>query len=215
LDRLSSGRLELGLGPGDTFAADAVAANGGARRTAPAAVEALSEAIDIIRGIWDVNDGGTLSLEGTHYQVYGAARGPEPAHDIGIWVPAAGPRMRRLVGEQADGWIAGGAWISDVDREITRGNEAVDAAALASGRDPRDIRRIWDFEGSFESPSRGVNEASADRWVARLLPLAVEHGMSTFVFISNDAVAIQRFGEEVAPLLREAVGRERLQARRQ
>jgi len=40
--------------------------------------------------------------------VRGAMRGPKPAHDISIWVPAGGPRMRLLVGRKADGWIAGG-----------------------------------------------------------------------------------------------------------
>jgi hypothetical protein len=28
--------------------------------------------------------------------------------------------MRRLVAEKADAWIAGGAWLSDVDGELTR-----------------------------------------------------------------------------------------------
>jgi alkanesulfonate monooxygenase SsuD/methylene tetrahydromethanopterin reductase-like flavin-dependent oxidoreductase (luciferase family) len=209
LDRLSSGRVELGIGPGDTFAAGAVAANGGARRTAPEAVEALSEAIDVIRGIWNAKDVQRLTVEGRHYQVQDVARGPEPVHNIGIWVPAGGPRMRRLVGQKADGWIAGGAWISDVETEVDRGNEAIDAAAVAAGRDPRDIRRIWDFEVSSGTSGRGMEAANANRWTERLLPLALVHGMSTFILISNHAATIHRFGNEVAPALREAVEYER------
>lgn len=209
LDRLTSGRIELGIGPGDTFAAAAVAANGGAHRTAAEAVGALSEAIDIIRGIWDVSASGTFTFAGAHYQVQGVARGPEPAHHIGIWVPAAAPRMRRLVGQKADGWIAGGAWITDVDTEVGRGNEAIDAAARDVGRDPGDIRRIWDFEPSSMTSTLGSDVASADRWSAKLLPLVLEHGMSTFILISSDVTMIQWFGEEVAPALREVVARER------
>lgn len=209
LDRLSSGRVELGIGPGDTFAARAVAANGGARRTAPEAVRALSEAIDIIRGIWIANDQQRLTVAGEYYQVEDVARGPEPAHNIGIWVPAAGPRMRRLVGEKADGWIAGGAWISDVEAEVGRGNEAIDTAALAVGRDPHDIRRIWDFEAFSRTSRRGVDAASTDQWTQQLLPLAAVHGMSTFILISNNAATIELFAKEVSPALREAVERER------
>ena len=74
----------------------------------------------IIRSIWNTSDPGGVTVEGQHYQVHGTARGPQPAHDIGIWVPAGGPRRRRLVAEKADAWIAGGAWLSDVDGELTR-----------------------------------------------------------------------------------------------
>ena len=209
LDRLSSGRVELAIGPGDTFAADAIVANGGARRSAPQAVQALSEAIDIIKGIWDTAPTGSLTIEGDQYQVRGVPRGPSPAHEIGIWVPAAGPRMRRLVGEKADAWIAGGAWISDVDAVVPSGNLAVDEAALAAGRDPREIRRIWDFEGSFGTLGRGIAAAQPEQWAERLLPLAVVHGMSTFILISDDPRTVIRFGQEVAPALSEAVAHER------
>jgi len=52
LDLLSSGRFELGIGgPIDTNAWDAIEAMGGAGHTPAESVRALSEAIDIIRGI--------------------------------------------------------------------------------------------------------------------------------------------------------------------
>lgn len=208
LDLLSGGRVELAIGPGDTFAASAVAANGGARRSAPEAVQALGEAIDILRAIWNTSSGEPVTVTGDFYQVAGVAPGPRPAHDIGIWVPAAGPRMRRLVGEKADGWIAGGAWMSDVTAEVSLGNRAVDDAALAAGRDPGEIRRIWDFQGSFGRRGEGVS-GDAATWAEQLLPLALEHGMSTFILISDDPDTIRRFGGEVAPSMRAAVERER------
>jgi hypothetical protein len=45
--------------------------------------------------------------------------------------------------------------------------------------------------------------------VERLLPLALEHGVSTFILSTDDPRAIAQYGSEVAPALRESVERER------
>src|SRR5690606_6114554 len=103
LDLLSEGRFELGLGAGAFW--DAIVAMGGRRLSPGESITALSEAIDIIRGVWDGERRGGLRLEGTHYQVSGMTRGPSPAHDISIWLGAYKPRMLRLIGEKADGWL--------------------------------------------------------------------------------------------------------------
>ena len=50
-------------------------------------------------------DAAALRFVGEHYAVRGAKRGPEPAHDIGIWLGAYKPRMLRLTGRKADGWL--------------------------------------------------------------------------------------------------------------
>lgn len=209
LDRLSHGRVELGIGPGDTFAAQSVAASGGARRSPAESVEALTEAIDIIRAIWDVYAPGPVRLNGRYYRLEGAMRGPEPAHDISIWAPAAGPKMRRLVGRKADGWISGGAWMTDVDAELALGNEAIDQAAVEAGRDPGQIRRIFDFAGSFDHAGNGFVHGEPQRWVEALLPLALNHGVSTFILVARDLSSIEKWGQEVAPALCEALARER------
>ena len=209
LDLLSSGRVELGIGPGDTYALDAVEAIGGPRRSPPQLVSALSEAIDIIRGIWDASAPGPLTVDGEHYRVRGAQRGPQPPHDIGIWVPAAGPRTRRLAGQKADGWIAGGIAMADVPAELAAANRAIDEAALAAGREPRDIRRIFDCAGTFGPAGGSYLRGTPQDWTDKLLPLAVDHGVSSFVLIGDDPRAIETWGREVAPGVREAVARER------
>jgi alkanesulfonate monooxygenase SsuD/methylene tetrahydromethanopterin reductase-like flavin-dependent oxidoreductase (luciferase family) len=99
LDLLSGGRFELGLGAGAFW--DGVEAMGGPRRTPGEAVEALEEAIEIMRAIWETSERGGVYLDGTHYRVHGAKRGPAPAHDISIWLGAYKPRMLRLVGRKA------------------------------------------------------------------------------------------------------------------
>jgi alkanesulfonate monooxygenase SsuD/methylene tetrahydromethanopterin reductase-like flavin-dependent oxidoreductase (luciferase family) len=182
---------------------------GGPRRTRAESVDALREAIDIIRGIWDTSGPGRLQRKGDHYDIPGAMRGPQPAHPISLWVPAEGPVARRLVGRKADGWITGAAWMTDVERQLAEGNQIIDEAAMAAARDSREIRRIFDFHGSFTGAGRGFAQGPAEQWVQQLLPLVVEHGISVFILIGDDPYAIERWGTEVGPALRDAVARER------
>jgi alkanesulfonate monooxygenase SsuD/methylene tetrahydromethanopterin reductase-like flavin-dependent oxidoreductase (luciferase family) len=117
--------------------------------------------------------------------------------------------MRRLVGRKADGWISGGLWLTDVAGELARGNRVIDDAAAEAGRDPRQIHRLFDFAGTFTTADRGFPHGSPRQWAEQLLPLAIENGVSVFILTGDDPDAIERFGGEVAPALREAVARER------
>jgi len=199
LDLLSGGRVELGIGPGDYHTSNEIEAMGGPQRTRAQSVRALSEAIDIIRGIWDTSTPGTVHLDGEQYHIPGAMRGPNPAHDISIWIPAGGPVTRRLVGQKADGWITGGTWMTDVESELAAGNQTIDQAATAAGRDPRQVRRIFDFHGTFTNTDQGYAHGQPEQWVQQLLPLAIEHGVSTFILIANDPEAIELVGELPRP----------------
>ncbi|WP_222853889.1 LLM class flavin-dependent oxidoreductase [Fodinicola acaciae] len=196
LDLLSGGRVELGIGAGGFW--EAIEAMGGPRRTPAEAVASLDEAIQIIREIWDPAKRGGVRVDGAQFRVSGAKRGPEPAHDIPIWVGALKPRMLRLVGAKADGWLPSQVYLKDGD--LARGNAIIDEAAAAAGRDPREIRRLLNV-----APVRGPIE----QWVDELLPYAVEHGVSTFISTGDDPAAIQLWGEEVVPALRDAIASER------
>jgi alkanesulfonate monooxygenase SsuD/methylene tetrahydromethanopterin reductase-like flavin-dependent oxidoreductase (luciferase family) len=101
IDLLSGGRFELGLGAGGFL--DTIAAMGGPRRTPKQSVDALEEAIAVIRLMWSGER--AVSFDGEHYQLKGLKPGPPPAHPIGIWLGAYGPRMVRLTGRLADGWL--------------------------------------------------------------------------------------------------------------
>ncbi|MDQ0574405.1 alkanesulfonate monooxygenase SsuD/methylene tetrahydromethanopterin reductase-like flavin-dependent oxidoreductase (luciferase family) [Agromyces albus] len=83
LDLLSGGRFDLGLGAGGFW--DAIGAMGGHKLTPGQGVQALDEAIDIIRGIWAVDERTPLRVPGEFHHVDGAKRGPMPAHSIPIW----------------------------------------------------------------------------------------------------------------------------------
>jgi alkanesulfonate monooxygenase SsuD/methylene tetrahydromethanopterin reductase-like flavin-dependent oxidoreductase (luciferase family) len=195
LDLLSGGRFELGLGAGAFW--DAIEASGGPRRTPGESVDALSEAIDVIRAVWSPEERRGVYVDGEHYRVHGAKRGPAPAHDIELWLGALKPRMLRLIGAKADGWLPSLAYLQDGDLE--RGNRIIDEAARAAGRDPRAIRRLLNVPGDLS--------------VEQLLPLALEHGVSTFIVTADDPETIERWGGEIAPALRAAVAREHGHAR--
>ncbi|WP_062204269.1 LLM class flavin-dependent oxidoreductase [Demequina salsinemoris] len=190
LDLLSGGRLDLGLGAGGFW--DPIEAMGGRRLTPGQAVDALSEAIDLMRGLWSPEERGGLRGR-DHYTASGAKRGPRPAHEIPIWVGAYKPRMLRLTGRQAHGWLPSLAYMKP--HEIGEHSARVDDAAAGAGRDPGEIRRLLNI-GGRES-------------VAQLSDLALAHGFSTFIVASDDPTAMARFIQEVAPAVRDAVAEER------
>lgn len=198
LDLLSGGRVELGLGAGGFW--DPIVAMGGQRLTPGQSVTALGEAIQIIRGIWEPAAPGRLVVDGRHHRVNGAKRGPTPAHDIPIWVGGLKPRMLRLIGEHADGWLPSLPYLQGA-AQIADSNARIDAAAASAGRDPKAIRRLLNLGGATSSP-------------AELAELALEHGFSTFIATGDDPAAVAAFGQEVAPATRELVAAERNRAQR-
>jgi alkanesulfonate monooxygenase SsuD/methylene tetrahydromethanopterin reductase-like flavin-dependent oxidoreductase (luciferase family) len=172
LDILSGGRVELGLGAGAFW--DAIVAAGGKRLTPGQSVDALDEAIDVIRGVW--RDGG-----------------PRPLHPIEIWLGAYKPRMLRLTGTKADGWLPTEAYVEL--EQLPEMNARIDEAAVAAGRRPEDIRRLFN-----------INPGGASReWAEQLAQLTLSTGMSAYILAASSADEIRRFAEEVAPAVRELV----------
>ncbi|MFD6529535.1 LLM class flavin-dependent oxidoreductase [Streptomyces sp. NPDC060184] len=204
LDRLTGGRVELGLGAGAYW--ESVAADGGPRRTPGEALRATREAIEVIRALW--KPGGRVRLEGAHYGLDGAASGPAPAHPIGIWVGAIGPRMLDLVGKAADGWLPSVPHVPPA--QLTAGHRAVDEAAERAGRDPGAVRRLYNL-----SPGReGFPTGPPGSWPEQLAALTLEHGTSAFLLPVRDPGLIERFAAEVAPATRELVAAARSGAAR-
>jgi alkanesulfonate monooxygenase SsuD/methylene tetrahydromethanopterin reductase-like flavin-dependent oxidoreductase (luciferase family) len=207
---MSGGRFELGLGAGGF--PDIIAGFGGPRRTAGESVEALEEAIDVIRLLW--SEERSVSYDGQHYRLHDARPGPRPAHSIGIWVGAFRPRMLRLTGRKGDGWLPSlGVLTRD---ELRAGNEQIDAAAEKAGRDPGAIRRIVNLQGVIgdkPAPPRsslpvgylaGEPLAGAPGWWVDTLGGFVADGFDTVVFWPVDTAPgqVELLAAEVVPHLR-------------
>ncbi len=204
LDVLSGGRFELGLGAGAFW--EAIEAMGGERRTPREAADSVLEAMEVIRLMW--SDQRSVRFEGEHYRLAGVKPGPIPAHDIGIWLGVGGPRMLRSVGRGADGWVVSHAYVGP--EKLPDMHARIDAGATEAGRDPADIRRVYNVWGSITDGAPqgwGSLEGPVDLWVETLTGLVLESGMDTFVLGSagESAAQVELFAAEVVPAVRAAV----------
>lgn len=202
IDVMSGGRVELGLGAGGFW--DAIAAMGGPRRTPGDALRALEEAVAVIRLLWSGQRG--LRFDGEHYRLAGIHSGPVPAHDMGIWLGVIGPRALALAGRVADGWVPSSPYVPP-DR-LAEAHARIDEAAVAAGRDPAAIRRVYNVNGTITAGrSDGPFAGPPDQWADELTALVLDRGMDTFVlWAEGDPLEqVHRLGEEVAPRVREQV----------
>ena len=201
LDLVTGGRVELGLGAGAFW--DAIAAAGGPRRSPGEAVDALAEAVALVKQFWE---GGTLRFEGDHYRVVGLHAGPRPAHDIPVWLGAYKPRMLRLTGRLADGWVPSMGYADPA--ALAAMSTVVDQAAVDAGRSPASVKRVYNIFGDFGTGS-GFLRGRAGDWAEQLAGLTLDVGTSSFILGTDDPDVVRRFAAEVAPATRELVDAER------
>lgn len=206
LDLLSGGRFELGLGAGAFW--DAIAAMGGPRRSPAEAFEAIGEAIAVIRLMWSGERG--IRFAGKQYQLAGVHSGPLPAHDIGIWLGANGPKMLNLIGREADGWIPSSSYVTP--ERLPAMQQLIDEGAASAGRAPTAIRRLYNVMGTItDGVSHGFLDGPVAQWVDELTALTLEQGMDSYIFAptADPAGQLARFAHEIAPQVRERVASER------
>jgi alkanesulfonate monooxygenase SsuD/methylene tetrahydromethanopterin reductase-like flavin-dependent oxidoreductase (luciferase family) len=206
LDLLSKGRFELGLGAGAFW--EAIRAMGGPARTPGEAVTALEEAIQVIRMMWSGQRG--LRFEGKFYSLHGVHGGPAPAHPVGLWIGAIGPKMLNLTGRLGDGWVPSSSYVPP--EKLPEMQKRIDDAALEAGRDPAAIQRLYNVMGRISSdPRGGFLNGPAEQWTEELTRLTLEYGMDSYIFSSSEGHAgqLERFALEVVPAVRENVARQR------
>jgi alkanesulfonate monooxygenase SsuD/methylene tetrahydromethanopterin reductase-like flavin-dependent oxidoreductase (luciferase family) len=165
----------------------------------------------VIRLMWSSER--SVSFAGSHYRLEDARPGPRPVHPMGIWLGAFKPRMIRLVGRKADGWIPSLGVLSP--DELRAGHERIDAAAADAGRDPRQIRRVLNLQGFIgegRTPPdgklpvgylRGEPFAGPPEWWAEKLSAFADDGFDTLVFwpVDPSPHQVELLAGEVVPLL--------------
>jgi alkanesulfonate monooxygenase SsuD/methylene tetrahydromethanopterin reductase-like flavin-dependent oxidoreductase (luciferase family) len=205
LDVLSGGRIEMGLGAGAFW--DAIVAMDGPRRSPGEAVRSLEEAIQVMRLVWSGER--SVRFDGEIYALRGLKPGPRPAHEMGIWVGAGGPRMLDLVGRRADGWVPSMGWATP--ERLPAMHERIDEGVERAGREPGEIRRLYNISGNIGEEGEGLLEGPVSKWVEALTSFAVQLGMDTFIYWPSGERErqVELFAGEIVPAVREAVAAER------
>ena len=205
LDVLTRGRVEIGLGAGAFW--EAIEAMGGPRRSPGEAVRSVEEAIEVMRLVW--SEERSLRFEGEIYELAGMRPGPKPAHRIGIWLGVGGPRMLKLTGMLADGWVPSIVWAPP--ERLPELHERIDEAALEAGRRPEDMKLLYNVSGRIGPEGEGLLEGSVSKWTAQLSRFALEHRMDTFIFwpTEDHERQVETYGLEVVPAVTDIVEPER------
>jgi alkanesulfonate monooxygenase SsuD/methylene tetrahydromethanopterin reductase-like flavin-dependent oxidoreductase (luciferase family) len=211
---LSNGRFDLGLGGGAPFFHDRAVAMGASPMSAGDTVDGLEETIAVCRAYWS----GTADarVNGVFHQLAGIQGGPNPGREIEIWVGASGPRMLNLIGQAADGWVIPLMQYM-APREAAEKSLMIDESARNHGRDPADIRRIYNCVGQFSDEVKAGSSdddirivGPVDHWVDVLSHQAIDFGFSSFLLIGPPTgQKLDTFINEVAPAVRERVAQHR------
>ncbi|SDS63187.1 LLM class flavin-dependent oxidoreductase [Actinoplanes derwentensis] len=215
LSALSGGRVVLGMGAGGRW--DRIADMGVPRLSPGDAVDAFEEAIVLIR---ELSGGGPpVTHHGRHYRVDGIEPAPVPAPDV--WTGSVGPRSLAATGRVADGWIPGHAadWLSERYRES---RPVIDEAAVAVGRDPAEIRDVFNVPARItDQPLSAPRDregrwlgGSPAQWIEELTTAVIDHGAAGFILFAPDggtpdSTTLSRWASEVVPEVREATAAHR------
>jgi alkanesulfonate monooxygenase SsuD/methylene tetrahydromethanopterin reductase-like flavin-dependent oxidoreductase (luciferase family) len=200
LQELSRGRLILGLGGGSSD--EGLEAFGVGSLSPRAKIDALEDAIQILRGAWSQPN---FVFEGHAYTARGVNIEPKPSIPIPIWLGTFGERGLALTGRLADGWIPSHGIAPPEEARVMR--ELVRAAAREAGREPDSLRYVYNIAirvGDRRETEPDVVSGSPDRLAEQLLKFAQLgfDGMN-FVTVGPDRdEESARLAGEVLPVLR-------------
>ena len=199
-DRLSKGRLILGLGGGAVD--EEFRAFGLPERSPRDKVDGLEETVRITRGLWSQP---RLTFEGRLYRTDGAELQPKPERHIPIWLGTYGNRALALTGRLADGWIPSLGFAPP--ERVPAMRERVLAAAKAAGRDPGKITCVYNVAVRVDERAQGRPSVVAGP------PEAVTERLLGFLELGFTALNLmatgpdpheqaERLAHEVVPALR-------------
>jgi len=175
LQRLSGGRLILGLGGGSSD--EEFRAFGLGVPSAKEKIDGLEDAIRIARGLWSERD---VTYEGRRYRTERADLEPKPERPIPIWTGALGPRGLSITGRLADGWIPS-LELAPPER-ASEMRDRILAAADKAGRDPEVITCCYNLDVRADADANEpehVVAGSVDH-VVELLTRFVAMGFTAF-----------------------------------
>ncbi len=206
LDRLANGRLIPVLGGGAVMNEPAHRAFGLSQQSPPEKVQALEEAIDVMRGLWTTPG---FSYTGRHYTTLAANIEPKPHRAIPIWLGVFGSRMLDLVARKADGWFPTLPLLAPED--AYRKLALVRTTAQAAGRNPDDITFAYNVPVLIEQGKASTPRqiAGSVRQVAQQLSEMIAHGFTLLNFwpVGGNAKQLELLVREVIPMVRELVER--------
>jgi probable F420-dependent oxidoreductase len=161
IDRLSGGRLDLGLGAG--WLQEEFDAFGFPFGTIGERFTALEGALGALSAL---QSGEPATYERTNITLHDALLLPTPVYGrIPVWVGGkGGPRLLRLIAKHADGWNV--VWRVDPDGYAARA-DAARAAFESAGRDPATLRLsvgLYTLVGVDEGTARTAFERGRARF---------------------------------------------------
>lgn len=188
-DRLSGGRLVLGLGGG--YSDGEFRAFGLPVPTAREKVDGLTDAIHIARGLWSHP---TFTYHGRAYRTNEATLAPPPEHRIPIWLGTFGDRALAVTGALADGWIPS-LGSAPPDR-VPGMRDKILASAAAVGREPEEITCAYHLE---VDPSRSAPD---NPWVVSGPTGKIAETLAGFVGLGFTALSLVPGGPDRAETAR-------------
>jgi len=206
LSVLSGGRIVLGVGGGAS--AGGIAAMGGTRRSGPEMVAFTEEALQIMR---TALAGDVVEFHSDQHAVAGYEAGPLPLAPIPLWLGSQGPRMLAVTGGSSDGWVPALSTYTPPSA-VPAAHALIDEAARSAGRDPAEVRRIYNVVGAIGT-GRGGPGLTGDvpSWIDTLSDCSVDLGLDTFIFWPTTAplTQLEVFAREVVPGVRQRVSERR------
>jgi probable F420-dependent oxidoreductase len=186
IDRLSAGRIEVGMGAG-WYEPEYAAA--GIEFLSPGdRIRKLGESLQIMSRMLE---GDVVDFDGEHYQLKGALCRPRPTQQPRptLWVGGKGDFLLRTAVRYADGWNF--SWIGDLDTYKQRAGKANEICE-AEGRDPATLRRsagIFLLAGDDQSELKRRFERLAGRTPPGILQASnSETGVSWDEFRKSNVV---------------------------
>jgi alkanesulfonate monooxygenase SsuD/methylene tetrahydromethanopterin reductase-like flavin-dependent oxidoreductase (luciferase family) len=119
--------------------------------------------------------------------------------------------MLAITGRASDGWVSPLSTYVRPEAVPSR-QQLIDDAARSAGRDPANVRRIYNVVGVIGSSGRGPGlMGDVDTWVASLTDWSVDLGFDTFIFwpMTEPVAQLKVFAHDVVPAVRERVAERR------